>query len=132
MFATATGNELWTILTALLAVSLSTSAFTLAENRLNKAHAKEATCVTNASTLHLTSSPYDNYFYSDCTTAAQVVVTSPQPDSNLSLIGPRLLVCTNCAITWFDPMLFRLRGLPVIVALLLSLPPRTVSMALWE
>lgn len=36
--------------------------------------------------------PYDNYFYSDCNVAAQAVVTSPLPDSNLSIIGPRLIV----------------------------------------
>jgi len=36
--------------------------------------------------------PYTSYFYSDCSVAAHVVVTSPEPDSNLSLIGPRLIV----------------------------------------
>lgn len=45
-----------------------------------------------ATTLHLTDQPYQNYFYSDCHVNAQVVVTSPQPDSNLSIIGPRLVV----------------------------------------
>lgn len=38
---------------------------------------------------------YSNYFYSDCNSASQVVVTSPLPDSNLTLIGPRLLVCPS-------------------------------------
>ncbi|KAG8630601.1 hypothetical protein KVT40_002220 [Elsinoe batatas] len=36
--------------------------------------------------------PYENYFYSDCNSATQVIVTSPLPDSNLTVIGPRLIV----------------------------------------
>ena len=36
--------------------------------------------------------PYENYFYSDCHVDAQVVVTSPLPNSNLTIIGPRLIV----------------------------------------
>jgi hypothetical protein len=40
----------------------------------------------------LSSPPYENYFYSDCHTASQVVVTSPGPDDNLTIIGPRLLI----------------------------------------
>ncbi|KAF2101396.1 glycogen debranching enzyme [Rhizodiscina lignyota] len=41
----------------------------------------------------LSDPPYENYFYSDCRNiSSQVVVTSPQPDSNLTIIGPRLLV----------------------------------------
>ena len=51
-----------------------------------------ATCTSEATTLHLSSPPYENYFYSDCHAASQVVVTSPQPDSNLTIIGPRLIV----------------------------------------
>lgn len=35
--------------------------------------------------------PYSNYFYSDCNGATQAVVTSPLPDSDLTLIGPRLI-----------------------------------------
>ncbi|KAJ5526938.1 hypothetical protein N7513_011097 [Penicillium frequentans] len=49
-------------------------------------------CTNSASTLSLSDPPYSNYFYSDCNVAAQVVVTSPLPDSNLSTIGPRLIV----------------------------------------
>ncbi|EGX94138.1 putative lipoprotein [Cordyceps militaris CM01] len=45
-----------------------------------------------ATTLHLPDPPYDNYFYSDCHVDAQAVITSPLPDSNLSIIGPRLIV----------------------------------------
>lgn len=43
-------------------------------------------------TQHLSDPPYENYFYSDCNVDAQVVVTSPLPDSNLTIIGPRLVV----------------------------------------
>lgn len=42
--------------------------------------------------MALSDPPYENYFYSDCNVAAQAVVTSPLPDSNLSIIGPRLIV----------------------------------------
>ncbi|KAJ5803249.1 uncharacterized protein N7503_005699, partial [Penicillium pulvis] len=49
-------------------------------------------CTNSASTLSLSDPPYSNYFYSDCNVAAQVVVTSPLPDSNLSTIVPRLIV----------------------------------------
>ncbi|KAI2670247.1 hypothetical protein CBS147355_9441 [Penicillium roqueforti] len=49
-------------------------------------------CANSASTLSLSDPPYDNYFYSDCNVAAQVVVTSPLPDSDLSLIAPRLII----------------------------------------
>jgi hypothetical protein len=45
-----------------------------------------------AVTQHLTDPPYDNYFYSDCHGDSQAVVTSPLPDSNLTLIGPRFIV----------------------------------------
>lgn len=51
-----------------------------------------ATCSETPTTQHLSSPPYENFFYSDCHSATQVVVTSPQPDSNLTIIGPRLLV----------------------------------------
>ncbi|KAM4062379.1 putative lipoprotein [Hirsutella rhossiliensis] len=41
---------------------------------------------------HLADPPYQNYFYSDCHVDAQAVVTSPLPDSNLTIISPRLIV----------------------------------------
>lgn len=51
--------------------------------------------------------PYENYFYSDCNVAAQAVVTSPLPDSNLSIIGPRLIVAwpagNSGACAYFSP-----------------------------
>jgi len=49
-------------------------------------------CANSALNLHITDPPYDNYFYSDCHSASQVVVTNPRPGDNLTLIGPRLLV----------------------------------------
>ncbi|KAL2862628.1 uncharacterized protein BJX67DRAFT_385435 [Aspergillus lucknowensis] len=49
-------------------------------------------CDGAPATLELSDPPYENYFYSDCNTAAQVVVTSPLPDSNLEIISPRLIV----------------------------------------
>ena len=36
--------------------------------------------------------PYADYFCSDCHSANQVVVTRPLLDSNLTIVGPRLLV----------------------------------------
>ncbi|UNI17733.1 hypothetical protein JDV02_004055 [Purpureocillium takamizusanense] len=60
-----------------------------------------------ARTLHLTDPPYENYFYSDCNVDAQAVVTSPLPDSNLSIIGPRLIVAWPAGdsgiCTFFQP-----------------------------
>ncbi|KAL8691257.1 MAG: hypothetical protein Q9218_003478 [Villophora microphyllina] len=49
-------------------------------------------CSSIPTRQHLSDPPYENYFYSDCNVAAQVVLTSPIADSNLSIIGPRLIV----------------------------------------
>lgn len=46
---------------------------------------------SQATTLHLTSGPYENYFYTDERASGQLVVTSPLPESNLTWIAPRLL-----------------------------------------
>ncbi|KAL4733653.1 hypothetical protein BDV11DRAFT_213552 [Aspergillus similis] len=54
--------------------------------------ARQLHCGGEPATLTLSDPPYQNYFYSDCNTAAQVVVTSPLPDSDLEIIGPRLIV----------------------------------------
>src|SRR4030081_3304730 len=65
------------------------------------------TCSATISNLHLSSPPYDNYFYSDCHSSSQVVVTSPRSDSNLSIIGPRLLVAwpagNSGVVSFFEP-----------------------------
>ena len=61
----------------------------------------------NATTQYLSDPPYDNFFYSDCNVDAQVVITSPLPDSNLTIIGPRVIVAYpagNSGIaTFFEP-----------------------------
>ena len=49
-------------------------------------------CNEPASRLYLPDPPYDNYIYFDCHSSSHVIVTSPRSDSNLSVIGPRLLV----------------------------------------
>ncbi|OJJ47605.1 hypothetical protein ASPZODRAFT_24518 [Penicilliopsis zonata CBS 506.65] len=51
-----------------------------------------SSCSAPPATLALSDPPYNNYFYSDCNVAAQVVVTSPLADSDLTVIGPRLIV----------------------------------------
>ncbi|EXJ86168.1 hypothetical protein A1O1_06538 [Capronia coronata CBS 617.96] len=60
-----------------------------------------------AVTQHLSDPPYQNYFYSDCNSDTQAVVTSPLPDSKLSIIGPRLVIAWpagNSGIcTFFQP-----------------------------
>lgn len=51
--------------------------------------------------------PYENYFYSDCNVATQVVITSPLPDSNLKIISPRLIVAwpagNSGVCAYFEP-----------------------------
>lgn len=60
-------------------------------------------CADEATRFDLSDPPYTNYFYSDCNTAAQVVVTSPLPDSDLSIIGPRLLVSDDAGQLTMHP-----------------------------
>jgi hypothetical protein len=55
------------------------------------AAASTSTCSSAPVTLHLPDAPYDNFFYSDCHTAVQVVVTSPQADSDLTTVSPRFI-----------------------------------------
>ncbi|KAF2816962.1 glycogen debranching enzyme [Mytilinidion resinicola] len=50
------------------------------------------TCSSDAIRLHLSDPPYENYFYEDCASSSHVVVTSPLENSNLTFIGPRLVV----------------------------------------
>jgi hypothetical protein len=61
----------------------------------------------NATTLYISDPPYANYFYSDRHVAAHVVVTSPIPESDLSIIGPRLIVAwpagNSGACMFFQP-----------------------------
>ncbi|KAJ5157337.1 uncharacterized protein N7482_008437 [Penicillium canariense] len=86
--------------------SIGAAAVRSGDARLH-AHHSAPVCGNDASTLSLSDPPYDNYFYSDCNVAAQAVVTSPLPASNLSIIGPRLIVAWpagNSGIcTFFTP-----------------------------
>ncbi|RDW80949.1 glycogen debranching enzyme [Coleophoma crateriformis] len=67
----------------------------------------ETSCASAATTLHLSSPPYENYFSSDCHSSAQVVVTSPLPGSNLTVISPRIIVAwpagNSGVVTYFAP-----------------------------
>lgn len=49
-------------------------------------------CTEAASRLYLPDAPHDNYFYSDCHSSSHVIITNPRPESNLSIVKPRLLV----------------------------------------
>lgn len=53
-------------------------------------HETQCSCVPT--TLYLSDPPYENYFYADCHVAAHAVILSPLSESNLTVIGPRLLV----------------------------------------
>lgn len=75
---------------------------------LNSTSSSGATsCSETPRTLHLSDPPYENYFLSDCHGANQVVVTSPLEDSNLTIIGPRLLIAwpagNSGVVTFFAP-----------------------------
>lgn len=64
-------------------------------------------CNEPASRLYLPDPPYDNYLYFDCHSSSHVIVTSPTPESNLSVIGPRLLVAwpagNSGLVVYFEP-----------------------------
>ncbi|KAJ6119992.1 hypothetical protein N7523_004272 [Penicillium sp. IBT 18751x] len=82
-------------MTSLLKLSLLASVAVSAASgdvRAIAARTEAPACTDAVSTLSLSDPPYDNFFYSDCNVAAQAVITSPLPDSNLSIIGPRLIV----------------------------------------
>ena len=49
-------------------------------------------CSDPPTAFQLSDRPYENFFYTDCNVAAQVVITSPGPEDNLTIIGPRLVV----------------------------------------
>lgn len=62
-------------------------------------------CTSPATQFFLSDDPYENYFYSDCHMSTQVIVSSPGPSDNLTLIAPRLLVSgsiwfTRLQLTW--------------------------------
>ena len=64
-------------------------------------------CTGQPTMQWLSDPPYENYFYSDCNSASQVVVTSPLEGSNLTIIGPRLLVAwpagNSGVVSFFEP-----------------------------
>ncbi|KAG4431302.1 hypothetical protein IFR05_013213 [Cadophora sp. M221] len=66
-----------------------------------------ATCTADAKTIQLNSPLYDNSFYSDCHASSQVVVTSSIPESNLAVIGPRIIVAwpagNSGIVAYFEP-----------------------------
>lgn len=80
---------------------------------------------------HISDPPYDNWFHSDCHSDTQVVITSPLPDSNLSIIGPRVIVAWpagNSGIcTFFQPQNGRNGSLGIALARPLSSVYRNVS-----
>ena len=59
---------------------------------LQNSSSRSTECSSLPTTLYLSDPPYENYFYADCHVAAHAVVLSPLPESNLTVIGPRLLV----------------------------------------
>lgn len=69
--------------------------------------AAQDTCDEPASRLYLPDPPYDNHLYFDCHSSSHVIVTSPTPESNLSVIGPRLLVAwpagNSGLVVYFEP-----------------------------
>lgn len=90
------------------------TAFTLGSSAHNYTHYNSSIqdstapkCSGPPTTQRLTDLPYDNYFYSDCNVQAQAVITSPEPDSNLSIVSPRLIVAwpggNSGACAYFQP-----------------------------
>lgn len=67
----------------------------------------QATCTDDPTSFEIIAAPYSNYFYSDCHAASQLVVTSPEPGSNLTIFGPRVIVAwpagNSGIVTYFAP-----------------------------
>lgn len=67
----------------------------------------QETCTVPASRLYLPDPPYSNYIYFDCHSSSHVVVTSPLSNSNLNVIGARLLVAwpagNSGLVAYFEP-----------------------------
>ncbi|KAF9690782.1 hypothetical protein EKO04_011053 [Ascochyta lentis] len=64
-------------------------------------------CSEPASRLHLPDPPYENHIYFDCHSSSHVIVTSPSLNSNLNIVGPRLLVAwpagNSGLVAYFEP-----------------------------
>ena len=73
----------------------------------NGSESKQPKAEKDATTLYISDPPYENYFYSDRNVAAQLVVTSPLPNSDLEIIGPRVIVAwpagNSGACMFFQP-----------------------------
>ncbi|KAF2264953.1 hypothetical protein CC78DRAFT_600926 [Lojkania enalia] len=73
----------------------------------SKLPGNKTTCTNNATQFHLSNPPYESYFYSDCHSSSHVIITSPLSTSNLSIIGPRLLVAwpagNSGVVSFFSP-----------------------------
>lgn len=86
-------------------LGVSSQNYTLYNTSITKSAPK---CPGPPTTQRLTDLPYDNYFYSDCNVQAQAVITSPEPDSNLSIVSPRLIVAwpggNSGACAYFQPL----------------------------
>jgi hypothetical protein len=76
---------------SVLWIDVST-AFAVSSPRSSTDLSASPSCDRDPERLHLIDEPYNNYFYSDCNSASQVVITTPLSSSNLKLISPRLLV----------------------------------------
>ncbi|KAH7082468.1 hypothetical protein FB567DRAFT_107106 [Paraphoma chrysanthemicola] len=72
-----------TLIAAVVTVLLTTSA---------NSQSTSPTCSEAASRLYLPDGPHRNFFYSDCHASTHVIVTSPQPSDNLTIVRPRLIV----------------------------------------
>ncbi|KAJ9637127.1 hypothetical protein H2199_007413 [Coniosporium tulheliwenetii] len=88
-------------------VSATSSSPSTATGTTSASPTGSTACPTPATQLQLSDPPYENYFYSDCHASNQVVITSPLPDSNLTIIGPRLLVAwpagNSGVVAFFEP-----------------------------
>ena len=95
-----------TILVALNFIAGATLQTTASSIPRNPA-SSNSSCSQPALRLHLPDAPYDNYFYSDCHSSSHVIVSSPQPGNNLTIVKPRLIVAwpsgNSGALALFGP-----------------------------
>lgn len=76
----------------ILAAVVASFTFCIGLSQQNSSVSHGSKCASLPATLYLSDPPYENYFYADCHSAAHAVVLSPLSESNLTVIGPRLLV----------------------------------------
>ena len=97
----------------------------------NSSSSSSAVCSGPATQFSLVDEPYNNYFYSDCHMTFQVVVSSPGPNDNLTLIAPRLLV-RELIMVFYSANTCRLLPQEVTVEWLPFLLLKMVLMAHWN